>query len=199
METDVKRNPVELTFVGLDLSLTGTGICVKRQNEVAIETFKTTPKSAPNDLARLQLIVSEVMKRIPSDVTMVCVEDYFTPTNRQQIGAAIKIVALGTIVRMALYEAGIPFFVISPSQLKKFITGKGNSQKSLIIREVYKKYGYDCKDDNQADASVLAHMAEAIVCYSNPDINLVSFDDMLKPQQETISKVVKERPNYNVS
>jgi len=157
---------------------------------LSLETIKTTPKSAPDDLARLKLIVSEVMKRIPSGVQMTCIEDYFTPSNRQQIGAAIKLVALGTMMRMALYDAGMPFYVVAPSQIKKFATGKGTGQKSIVVREVYKRWGIDAKDDNQADASVLAYMAEAIAMPS---------DSLPKYQQETIAKIIKERPSYNVS
>ena len=179
----------ECVVVGLDMSLTATGFCLKDGNRLSVETIKTTPKSAPNDLARLKLIVSEVMKRIPSNTTMICIEDYFTPSNRQQIGAAIKLVSLGTLVRVALLDAGFPFFVPAPSQIKKFATGKGVGQKSIIVREVYKRWGVDAKDDNQADACVLAHMAEAICCPP---------EEMPKFQEDTIKKIVKERPCYNV-
>jgi len=128
------------------------------------------------------------MKRVPPSVNMVCIEDYFTPSNRQQIGAAIKLVGLGILMRVSLYDAGLPFFVIAPSQIKKFVTGKGVGQKSIIVREVYKRWGVDAKDDNQADACVLAHMAEALV---------VPSDNSPKYQLETIKKVLKDRPRYN--
>jgi len=187
---DVVRTPVEFCVVGLDMSLTATGFCMKSGAVLNIDTVKTTPKSAPDDLARLRFIANEVMSRIPLDVKMVCIEDYFTPSNRAQIGAAIKLVSLGTVMRMALYEAGLPFYVVAPSQMKKFATGKGVGQKNIVVREVYKRWGVDAKDDNQADACILAHIAEAIV---------LGFEDLPKYQNEVVKKVVKERPNYNVS
>ena len=179
-----------VSVCGLDLSLTSTGFALKYDNAISMETIKTTPKTCENDLARLRYICSEIMKRIPKNVAMVCVEDFFTPQNAYQVGAAIGLAMLGAIVRMALYEAGIPFYVVAASQLKKFATGKGIGQKSIILKEVYKRWGLDAKDDNQADACVLAYMAESI-CYLQVDAP--------KYQAEVIQKIIHERPHYNVA
>ena len=51
---------------------------------------------------------------------------------------------------------------MTPSQLKKFVTGKGNSEKSMVIKEVYKRFGIDTNDDNTADAVVLGHIGLAL-------------------------------------
>jgi len=188
--TELSRNPVECISVGLDMSLSATGFCLKRGCSISIETIKTTPRTCPNDLARLRYIVDKVMERIPSDVHMICIEDVFTPQMRGQTGAAIELAKLAGIIRLALYEAGYPFYVVSPSQIKKYVTGKGTAQKSIIIREVYKRWGIDAKDDNQADACAMAHVAECLV--------MRQFDDIPKFQVETIKKIIDERPKYNV-
>jgi crossover junction endodeoxyribonuclease RuvC len=180
----------ELSYCGLDLSLQATGFCLKNGQTITIETIKTEPKDFKNDLARLVHIRDTILRKIPVDVKMICVEDFFTPSNAMQAGSAIKLAMLGTAVRMALYERGIPFVIIAPSQLKKFVTGKGTGEKSMILREVYKRWGIDAKDDNQADASVLAYLAEALV---NPIT-----DDVPKFQAEVIRTVRTERPRYNV-
>jgi crossover junction endodeoxyribonuclease RuvC len=170
------------------MSLSSTGFCRLQSATITVETVKTTPRTKENDLARLRFIVDEMMKKIPIGTHMVCIEDYFTPANRGQIGSALKLVALGTLMRMALYEKGLPFYVIAPAQLKKFATGKGTGQKSIVVREVYKKWGLDCADDNQADACVLAHMARGLC---------VDKTTLLQYQQDVIVKVAKERPHYN--
>lgn len=192
------RTPVEPVFVGLDMSLSSTGFCRKQGRNITIETIKTNPRTCDNDLARLRFIANECMKRIPAGTAMVCIEDYFTPANKGQIGSAIKLVGLGTVMRLALYEAGLPFYVVAPGQLKKFATGKGTGQKSIVVREVYKKWGIDAKDDNQADACVLAHMAEAISCVTDPDSCIVTSVEMPKYQLDTAKKVADERAHYNV-
>lgn len=180
----------DIPFVGLDLSLTSTGFCLKRGGVLTIETIKTDPKDFDVDLARLAHIRDTLLAKIPTDVKMICVEDFFTPANAMQIGSAIKLAMLGTAVRMELYERGYPFIIIAPSQLKKFVTGKGTGEKSMILREVYKRWSIDAKDDNQADASVLSYLAEAIVAGVK--------DDTPKFQAEVIRTVRKERPRYNV-
>ena len=178
LKEPLERTPVLPVFVGLDMSLSSTGFCRKQGTNITIDTIKTTPKTAENDLARLQYIVHQVMERIPMAVEMICMEDYFTPGNKAQLGAAIKLVALGTVMRMELYKAGYPFYIVAPSILKKYCTGKGTGQKSIVVREVYKKWGIDAKDDNQADACVLAHMSEGFV-----------MEPELKYQQEIIKRL----------
>ena len=188
--SEIPRMPVmERSYVGLDLSLSSTGFCIKTGNEIRVETIKSKPDTAENDLARLRYICNEIMMRVPRTVGMICIEDFFTPGNAKQIGAAIKLAMLGTVIRMTLYESGFPFFIVAPVQLKKFITSSGASQKSLIVMSVYKMYGIEVKDDNQADAMVLAHIAEAL------DKNTT---EMPKYQLEVVGKVRKERPCYNV-
>ena len=189
--SEVSRAPVtQKCYVGLDLSLSSTGFCIKTGSEIRVETIKSKPDPAVNDLARLKYIAAEIMQRIPKGVSMICVEDFFTPGNAQQIGAAIKLAMLGTVVRMGLYDAGMPMFIIAPGQLKKYITSSGASQKSLIVMAVYKTWGIEVKDDNQADAMVLAHIAEALDG---------SKTDYPKYQLEVLGKVRSERPRYNVS
>jgi len=179
----------ETVTVGLDMSLSSTGFCIKRGEEITIETIKTTPRTCNNDLDRLEHIVNEIMARIPDDVRLICIEDYYVPQSRAQFGAAINLVSLGTLMRIALYNKGCPFYVPTASQLKKFATGKGNVQKNIVLREVYKRWGVDAKDDNQADACTLAYMAESI---------LLQDDTLPKFQVDTIKKVMAERPSYNI-
>ena len=190
-----ERTPIKPVFVGLDMSLSSTGFSLKEGSSITIDTIKTNPRTCVNDLVRLRYIANECLSRIPKNTKMICIEDYFVPSNKGQIGSAMKLTALGTVMRLALLEEGFSFYVVSPSQLKKFATGKGVCQKSIVVREVFKKWGVDCKDDNQADATVLAHMAEAIFC--NLKSETASFE-MPKYQIEMTEKVVKERPNYNV-
>lgn len=178
--------------VGLDMSLTGTGFCLMSGGKITVETIKTTPKTSENDLARLIYITDEVMKRIPADTKMICIEDFFTPQNAMQMGSAIKLAMLGASIRLALYKAGLPFYVVAPSQIKKYVVGSGAAQKSLVIREVFKKYNLDVKDDNQADACVLAHIANDVEWYP------MMGEDTPKYQEEVIKKVANERPHYNI-
>jgi len=187
-------------YVGLDMSLSSTGFCIKDGDKLHIETIRTNPRTCDNDLERLQHIVKEILKRIPADVGMICIEDYYVPMSKAQFGSAINLISLGTLMRIALYNKGLPFYVPTASQLKKYVTGKGNCQKNLVLREVYKRWGVDAKDDNQADACTLAYMAEAIVAYTDPNATLVEANADVLPQFQidVLKKVVDDRPKYNI-
>ena len=52
--------------------------------------------------------------------------------------------------------------LVTPSQLKKFVTGKGNADKNVVMKEVYKRFHIDTDDDNTADAVVLGHIGLAL-------------------------------------
>ena len=148
--------------VGLDLSLTGTGFSIKRGNVVEYETIKTTPKKYPNYVVRYKHIVTEILRRIPKDCKMIILEDYFMPDNKDRILAAMRLVALGSVVRHELLTAKYPFMTASPTQLKKFVRGKGTGNKAVIMKWVEKRWGIKTADDNQSDAVVLVHMADAL-------------------------------------
>jgi Holliday junction resolvasome RuvABC endonuclease subunit len=191
MSDAIVRIPViNKSYVGLDMSLSGTGVCILTGNEIKVETIKTKPDDFSNDLERLKYIVAKVMERIPNTTSMICMEDFFTPGNSAQIGSAIKLAMLGTTMRLALYDKGLPFWTIAPTQLKKWITGSGASQKSLIIMSVFKVYGREVKDDNQADSMVLAHIAKAL---DESSVGLPKY------QLEALGKIKSDRPRYNVS
>lgn len=183
-----------MTTVGLDMSLTSTGVCIindgeNQERSVLVKTIKTTPKTADNDLLRLKFIVDSCIDLIPNQVDMICIEDFFIPASKMQFNSAIKLVQLGTLMRVRLLDCGYSFYIPVAGQLKKFATGKGRCEKSIVVREVYKKWGVEVTDDNQADACTLAYMASAIVGGEK---------ELTKYQEQVINKVKEERPSYNI-
>jgi crossover junction endodeoxyribonuclease RuvC len=184
----------ELVVAGLDMSYTATGFCLRRGAEIRVETIKTTTKTCSNELERIQYICKEIMSRIPRDVDMVCIEDFYTPASRAQMGSAIRLVMLGAAMRLALYHAGYPFYIPAASQIKKFATSKGNCDKSIVVREVFKRWGVEAANDNEADAAAMAYMALAIAQFRGEE----TMDEWPKFQVDVVKKVAKERPNFNV-
>lgn len=64
--------------------------------------------------------------------------------------------SIGTVIRYFLWQSEYDYKVIPPSTLKKFVTGKGNSKKDLMLLGVYKNWGFDTTDDNLSDAYGIA-------------------------------------------
>jgi crossover junction endodeoxyribonuclease RuvC len=82
--------------------------------------------------------------------------------------SVFQIAGLNHIVRWWLYRQGYKWLDVPPSVVKKFATGKGNSPKSVMIKAVYKKWGFDVSDDNLADSYALARFHRAYLAGDEP-------------------------------
>lgn len=142
-----------MKIVGIDASLTSTGIAV-----IDTETKTYTIQSKKKGAARLSEIRDSVLNEI-KDADLVVIEGYAfaRPNQAHQIGE------LGGVLRVMMYENGIKWIEIPPPRAKKFVTGKGNSQKDLIMQQVYKRWGVECETSDEADAFVLAKIGQALL------------------------------------
>lgn len=59
---------------------------------------------------------------------------------------------LGGCIKLVCHELGVKIIIIPPTLIKKFICGKGNAKKELMLLKIYKKYGREFKNNNLADA-----------------------------------------------
>ena len=64
--------------------------------------------------------------------------------------------SIGTVIRYFLWQSEYTYEEIPPSTLKKFVTGKGNAKKDLMMVGVFKQWGFDTTSDNVSDAYALA-------------------------------------------
>lgn len=55
--------------------------------------------------------------------------------------------------------AGIEYRGYSAKEIKKYATGSGNANKDAMIHAAVHKFGREVKDDNEADALALWHLA----------------------------------------
>jgi crossover junction endodeoxyribonuclease RuvC len=199
--------PIEVSgegiFCGIDASLTGTGLCRLENGIINYETIKTTPfdekkpgkaNSFAVDLERYLFIAEKVMEFVPDNARMVCIEDFYTPRNAAQMGSAIALVGLGTYIRIRLHQRKIPFCVVAPLTLKKYATGKGSGTKDVIMMHLFKRYGLEFGDNNQADAFALSAIAHSI----HEKIVKGKSEVLTKPQQEAIKKIMDDSKKYNM-
>ena len=146
-------------YVGLDISITGTGVVVldRQLQRVVTECIKTKPQD--DWYGRVNNIVSRIFGFIPSPVfCMVFVEDYAFAAK----GQVFNIAELSGIIKYRMWIDGYRFLRIPPTSLKKFTTATGTAPKELMMKEVYKRYNVDFNDNNVADAYALARMGYAI-------------------------------------
>lgn len=170
--------------LGLDLSLTGTGCVILKDGhldtKLLIKTKPSAEKSHLNEIKRLLSIVDKIEGLISeNEIDIVTIEGLsFGARNTTSL---IQLSGLNYLVRRILYEYNIPFVIVAPTTLKKFICGKGNGGKDVLMMETYKRYGVTLSDDNLCDAYGLARIGEAL----KRDIKLTTF------QKEVVSLLQK--------
>jgi len=152
-------------ILGLDLSLVGTGCIVLDKDGIVLSqliTSKPSGKDILKELKRLLGITKDIEKIIQKyKIKMVCIEGISYMS--RNTGALTQLSGLNYFVRQLLYNNGIEFKIIPPTVLKKYITGKGNSAKELMLLETYKRFGVSFSDNNLCDAYGLAKIAYSCV------------------------------------
>jgi crossover junction endodeoxyribonuclease RuvC len=143
--------------VGLDLSLTSTGVAIICGT--AVRLARIEPGDKGGDHARIDRIRSRVWE-LADGANLAVIEgpSYGSVTGKQHERAG-----LWWIVTRMLWRAGLPYAVVTPSQLKKYATGKGAgpaSGKDKVLAVTVRRYPMADVDGNDvADALTLAAMA----------------------------------------
>jgi Holliday junction resolvasome RuvABC endonuclease subunit len=140
---------VKATVVGLDLSMTATGLAHTVSGSACWHLVK--PKLAKD--RRLGEIKDRVRQYVDG-ADFVLVE--MLPPNMK--GAGITGMVQG-VIRQMLIERGIPYGDIGPSSLKKYATGRGNASKTEMSLAAMKRAGVELAEDNLCDAWWLWVMA----------------------------------------
>ena len=143
-------------YVGIDLSLTGTGLVILDLNGNVVEQKIICTKNSQNIEERICLISNTIFNLISEKVEVIYIEGLSFGSKG---AAALQLAGLHFYIRINLFSKKMVFEVIPPTTLKKFITGKGNCKKELILLKIFKKFGIEFEDNNLADAYVLARMA----------------------------------------
>lgn len=144
-------------FVGIDPSFNSTGIIILDQNAKLIEEINFSLKKY-EEIEEKLINFEKTISFIPHMIRLerVYIEGPAYMASGQYI---LQMGALHYLLRLFLYKHKINYKIIAPGTLKKFVTGKGNAKKDLILLKVYKKWGVEFEVDDLADAYGLARMA----------------------------------------
>lgn len=147
----------EPKVVGLDLSLTSTGMArVTRSGEsVHVEVARVRTKL--KDFDRLDFLLDQI-HQFTHDADLVVVEGLAFAahdTNRQGAG-------LHWMVRHGLWKAEVPTAVCPPTVRAKYAAGKGGAGKDEVLAAVIRRYGVpldvEITGNDVADALTMAAM-----------------------------------------
>lgn len=168
--------------VGLDLSLTGTGIAsIGDHGWDAVETIKTPAAKIKGHQRLLQITNGVLGHCLGAD--LVVVEG---PSFGSQGNALHQMGGLWWLIAHRLWQSGIDYRVASPSQVKKYATGKGAGiDKDRMVIEVVKRFpNVEIQNNNEADAVVLAAIGKRLL--GEP------VDQMPKTHLEVMTKIREE-------
>jgi len=136
----------ERAVVGLDLSITATGVAWE---DGSVETIALPAKLGDERLhhIRRKLSYDGFYEGDACDPHLVVIEDL--PTHARAAGITGMVHGA---VRSLLIEHRTPYALVTPATLKKYATGKGNADKTAMALALYKRTGLELDDDNQVDA-----------------------------------------------
>jgi len=175
--------------IGLDLSLTHTGYVVIQVDGKVLThgVIKSKPcgDRPIDEIRRIVKISSEITDQLDKVLkvppSIVCIEGL---AFMAQGTSLTQLAGLSYITRAFIDSCLWPFIIIAPTTLKKFITGSGKGDKDMVIMSVYKNYGFEASDNNEADAYSLAVCGLAVL--GKP------LKRSTKPQEEVISLLKKQ-------
>lgn len=141
-----------MKIAGIDPSMSSTGVAIIDWPKMLVTSVKA-PKvdaSISGRLSRASIVAGEVDKLI-ADCDVVVIENY-------QRGGMVNValVEFQAMLRYAIYRLDTEFLEVAPTQLKKFVTGKGNASKAEIVSKLSRAHNIQFTTDDEADALGLA-------------------------------------------
>lgn len=180
-----KNNTIK--SIGLDISLTGTGLVILEKGKIIQQKLiksKPIPNGTPRDEVLRMLKIVEEIEDVVSEYNPTIAVIEGLAFGIQKTTSLTQLAALNFFTRARLIDYRIPFVIVFPTTLKKFITGSGASKKDVLMMEIYKRWGVSIADNNEADAYSLAQVGLALFGGNSKAIT--------KFQQEVINLLKKQ-------
>jgi Holliday junction resolvasome RuvABC endonuclease subunit len=143
-------------IIGVDPSLTSTGYSGCGLNATITSKFTGVER-----LADISTKWASLLTTAPSNVVVV-IEGYSFASRNSQ---AHSIGELGGVLRLTMFQMGIPFIEVPPTCRAKFATGRGNASKTEVMSSLSARTGIVWSGkgaDDMADAYVLEEMGLAV-------------------------------------
>lgn len=146
-------------FLGVDQSLRKTGVVVLSEaGDVVLRRLVQ-----PGDLrgvARLAFLRNELMGVLTEyRPVSAALEGY----SYDSTGKVFELGEAGGTVKMSFWDAKVPFHVVAPSALKKFVANNHQASKDVMLRKTLEKWGVDFQgEDDLCDAHGLSRILRAI-------------------------------------
>ena len=155
-------------FVGIDPGFTDTAIVVIDEDGKVIDEVhvSVTDKDIGGDCDICRIIEYESRIRgvlMPFASNPDCWMAVEKPLGANKgKGVAVQWAYTSIILAVAMHCDDMKRLAYhTPSKIKKFITGKGNSKKELMLKEIYKRWGFETDNHNTGDAYAIAQLVRS--------------------------------------
>lgn len=151
-------------ILGFDLSLRASGWAVCQDGSLVHHGLI---EGKGTDIHRMIYVRNAVMEKIESQapVDLLVFEDLAFGAN---MSFAKENAGLAYMIRAECVADKIPFVLVAPTALKKFVCGSAGSSKTPVKKEhmlmnVYKRWGHEVNDNNVCDGIGLAYLGMALM------------------------------------
>ena len=166
---------MSVKVLGLDLSITGTGVAHTVEGAVCTHLIKTNPKHRDSRLTQLQNEIREYAAGAE-----LCLIEAPTPRSPSSVVSGM----VQGAARLVLLELGIPYGTLMPASLKKYATGKGTGDKVPMAIAALKRAGLEFEDDNQCDGFWLWVAANDVLGQPVFDLPQINRESLKKIKME---------------
>lgn len=177
-----------MNILGIDLSLTSTGISVNGETGTITTQAKGVERLSIISLAILDAVID-------NSIEIVAIEGYSFASRNSQ---AFSIGELGGVVRTRLWERNIPFVDIPPTCRAKFATGRGNAAKTEVMSSISAKTGiiFSGKGaDDMCDAWILEEMCKTVIGVSEYEWSATQLSALDKIDWEPLVSLHNNKEN----
>ena len=141
--------------VGLDLSLTGSGIAFPSGHTQVVASKGSATASLDDRAKRIGKLVEEILDVVEGTDLVVVEAPAFSRTQGSQHDRS----GLWWLVVMGLHWSKVAVAEVAPTARAKYATGKGNAGKDEVIAAVVRRFPtFTGSNNNAADALVLCAM-----------------------------------------
>jgi len=150
-------------IIGIDPSLTRTGVAVLMDGQPPVPFSIVTSKKDGQDYERQKFIIKGVLPAVKKG-SVIVYED-FADAGRFQVSSKLveRIELWGVMKMLFSIRARTPYLLVRPAHLKSFIFGRASAHKKEVRKALENRWGYDVKNFDEADAMALAIIGKALL------------------------------------
>jgi crossover junction endodeoxyribonuclease RuvC len=151
-------------YIGIDQSMNSTGFIAIDNTFEIIKSMIISSNKDLDDYERIMelgdKILLEILKFIEDGKKLFCCLEGISFGSQGR--GIIQQGSLHNYLRILFKKYNIQHIVCTPTQLKKYITGKGQCKKELMLMKIYKKWGVEFDSSDLADAYALARFCKEV-------------------------------------